>query len=85
MSFVFPVDAMEEDELRAGPWAVGGAAGGGGLAVGVLDLATEGAGAAPRVVVVSCHGVHEELRPAETLGFVHRWRSCTSRSALQAR
>ena len=66
MSFVFPVDAMDEDELRAGPLDVVGAVGGGGRAVGVLDCAAEGAGAAPRVGGACCRGVHDEVRPAET-------------------
>jgi len=79
---------MEEEELCAGPEGVLLADGGGGACflVSRLELAADGgAGVAERVEVEDARGVHEEGRPAEKVGRANVCRSCTSRSALQAR
>ena len=49
MSFDLPVEAMDDEELLAGPFVDGGAAAGGMRGVGELNLEVDGAAAAPRV------------------------------------
>ena len=79
---------MDEEELFAGPESVLLADGGGGACflVSRLELAAEVSGAAVgRVGVEDARSVHDEGRPAEKLVCANACRSCTSRSALQAR
>ena len=79
---------MDEEELCAGPEGVLLADGGGGACflVSRLELAAEVGGAAVgRVGVEDVRGVHDEDRPTEKLVCANACRSCTSRSALQAR
>ena len=79
---------MDEEELCAEPEGVLLADGGGGACflVSQLELAAEVSGAAVgRVGVEDARGVHDEDRPAEKLVHANACRSCTSRSALQAR
>ena len=60
--------------------------GGACFLVSRLELAEEVGGiAAGRVEVDDVRGVHDEDRPAEKLVRANACRSCTSRSALQAR
>ena len=80
-----PVDAMEEEELYAGPAGVpledsGGCA---CFLVSRLEVAPDGGDG--EVEVEDARGVHDEGRPAEKLVRANGCRSCTSRSALQAR
>ena len=79
---------MDEEELCAEPEGVLLANGGGGACflVSRMELAAEVRGAAGgRVGVEDARGVHDEGRPAEKLVRANGCRSCTSRSALQAR
>ena len=76
---------MEEEELYAGP-AGALLADSGGCAcflVSRLEVAPDG-GAGGAEVEDAC-GVHDEDRPPEKLVRANACRSCTSRSALQAR
>ena len=82
------VDAMDEEELFAGPEGVLLADSGdcACFIVSRLEVAADGgAGVAERVEVDDARGVHDEGRPAEKLVRANACRSCTSRSALQAR
>ena len=79
---------MEEEERCAGP--AGALLADSGCCacflVSHLELEAEVSGAAVgRVGVEDAHGVHDEGRPAEKLVRPNACRSCTSRSALQAR
>ena len=76
---------MEEEELYAGPAGVLLADSGGCACflVSRLELAPEGDDGA--VEVDDAHGVHDEGQPTEKLVRANACRSCTSRSALQAR
>ena len=87
MLLVLPVEAMEDEELVAGPADVLGLAANGGNVDDVdrVGVAVEGFGAAVRGDVDGVRGVHEVERPAEKLDRVAALRSCTSHSALQAR
>ena len=79
---------MDEEELWAGPEGVLLEDGGGGACFLVfwLELANEVSGAAVECVgVEDVCGVHDEDRPAEKIVRANACRSCTSRSALQAR
>ena len=79
---------MEEEELCAGPAGVLLADSGdcACFLVSWLVVATDGgAGATKRVEVEDARGVHDEGQPAEKLVRANACRSCTSRSALQAR
>ena len=79
---------MDEEELFAEPKGVFLADGGGGACflVSRLELAAGVSGAVVgRVGVEDVRGVHDEDRPAEKLVRANACRSCTSRSALQAR
>ena len=80
-----PVDAMEEEELCAGPTGALLADSGGCayFLVSWLEVAPDGGAGA--VEVEDARGVHDEGRPAEKLVRANACRSCTSRSALQAR
>ena len=51
----------------------------------LVVAADGGTGAAEHVEVEDARGVHDEDRPAEKLVHANACRSCTSRSALQAR
>ena len=82
---MWPVDAMEEEELCAGP-AGALLADSGGCAcflVSRLEVAPDGGDVAMEVEDARC--VHDEGRPAEKLVHANACRSCTSCSALQAR
>ena len=87
MLLVLPVEAMDDEELVAGPADVLGLAANGGNVDDVdrVGVAVEGVGAAVRGDVDGVRGVHEVERPAEKLDRVAALRSCTSHSALQAR
>ena len=76
---------MEEEELYAGPTGVLLADSGGCACflVSRLEVAPEGGDGA--VEVDDARGIHDEGRPAEKLVRANGCRSCTSRSALQAR
>ena len=79
---------MDEEELCAEPEGVLLADGGGAACflVSRLELAAEVSGdAVERVGVEDVCGVHDEDRPGEKLVRANDCRSCTSRSALQAR
>ena len=79
---------MDEEELFAGPEGVLLADSGdcACFIVSRLEVAADGgAGVAERVEVDDARGVHDEGRPAEKLVRANACRSCTSRSALQAR
>ena len=83
-----PVDALEEEELCAAPIGVLLADSGGCACflVSRLEVAADGGvGAVECVEVEDARGVHDEVRPAEKLVPANACRSCTSRSALQAR
>ena len=76
---------MEEEELCASPAGAllednGGCA---CFLVSWLEVAPDGGAGA--VEVEDARGVHDEDRPAEKLVHANACRSCTSRSALQAR
>lgn len=75
---------MDDEALRAGPLE-GRAAGGGMRDVGALNLEVGAAAVVSRVDGGGGRGDHDDVRPAEILVRLHGWRSCTSRSALQAR
>lgn len=87
MLLVLPVEAMDDEELVAGPAVVLGLAANGGTVDDVdrVGVVVEGVGAAVRADVDGVRGVQEVDRPAEKLGRVAALRSCTSHSALQAR
>ena len=80
---------MDEEELCAGPEGVLLAEGGAGgcFLISLLELVAKvgGADVGGRVEVDVVRGVHEEVRPVEKLVLANACRSCTSRSALQAR
>ena len=79
---------MDEEELCAEPEGVLLADSGGCacLLVSRLEVADDrGVGVAERVEVQDPHGVHDEGRPTKKLVRANACRSCTSRSALQAR
>ena len=79
---------MDEEELCVEPEGVFLAYGGGGACflVSRLELAAEVSGAAVGCVgVEDVRSVHDEGQPAEKLVRANACRSCTSRSALQAR
>ena len=76
------MDAIEDEALREPPVA-DGCADGDGADVGVLALLNDSAALSTRVDVSECR-VHV-FRPAELLVRRQGCRSCTSRSALQAR
>ena len=60
-----------DTELRVGPLDVDGGLGAGVRDGGMLDLLVEGEGAEPREAASGWRGVHEDVRPAEKLGFVY--------------
>ena len=76
---------MEEEELCAGPTGVLLADSGGCACFLVSRLEVAPDGGAGVVEVEDACGVHDEGRPAEKLVRANACRSCTSRSALQAR
>ena len=76
---------MEEEELCAGPTGVLLADSGGCACFVVSRLEVAPDGDAGAVEVEDARGVHDENRPAEKLVRANACRSCTSRSALQAR
>jgi len=81
------VEAAEEEALGEPPVADGCAVGDGaevGRADGALALLNDGVGRSTRGELFGS-GVHVEERPAELLVRRQGCRSCTSRSALQAR
>ena len=81
------MEATEDEALRGPPLVDGCAAGDGaevGRAEGALALLNDGVGLST-CVDVSERGVHVEERPVELLVRRQGYRSCTSRSALQAR
>ena len=84
MYFDLPVEAMDDEELLAGPFVDDGAAAGGVRGVEALNLEVDGTAVAPRDGGCG-RGDHGAVIPAELLVLLHGWRSCTSRSALQAR
>ena len=76
---------MDEEELYAGPEGVLLADSGGCACFLVLWLEVAPDGGDGAVEVEDARGVHDEGRPAEKLVHANACRSCTSRSALQAR
>ena len=80
---MFPVDAIEEElGVDAGLEDGGGALD----VVSLAEVAAEEAdGSAERVEVEGPREVQDVVRPAEKLGRGTARRSCTSRSAIQAR
>ena len=76
---------MEEEELCAGPTGVLLADSGGCACFLVSQPEVAPDGGAGGVEVEDARGVHDEDRPAEKLVHANACRSCTSRSALQAR
>ena len=76
---------MDEEELCAGSEGVLLADGGGCACFLVSRLEVAPDGGAGAVEVEDARGVHDEGRPAEKLVRANGCRSCTSRSALQAR
>ena len=80
-----PVDAIEEEELCAGPAGVLLADSGGCACFLVSRLEVAPDGGAGGVEVEDACGVHDEDRPAEKLVRANACRSYTSRSASQAR
>ena len=80
-----PVDAMEEEELCAGPTGALLADSGGCACFLVSRLEVAADGGAGAVEVEDARGVHDESRPAEKLVRANACQSCTSHSTLQAR
>ena len=76
---------MEEEELYTGPTGVLLADSGGCAYFLVSRLEVAPDGGAGVVEVEDARGVHDEDRPVEKLVHANACRSCTSRSALQAR
>ena len=76
---------MEEEELCAGAAGALLADSGGCACFLVSRLEVAPDGGAGGVEVEDARGVHDEDRPAEKLVHANARRSCTSRSALQAR
>ncbi len=76
---------MEEEELCAGPTGVLLADSGGCACFLVSRLEVAPDGGDDAVEVWDARGVHDEGRPAEKLVRANACRSCTSRSALQAK
>ena len=76
---------MEEEELCAGPSGVVLADSGGCACFLVSRLEVAADGGAGAVKVEDARGVYDESRPADKLVRANACRSCTSRSALQAR
>ena len=76
---------MEEEELCAGPPGALLADSGGCACFLVSRLVVAPDGGDGAVQVEDARGVHDEGRPAEKLVHANACRSCTSRSALQAR
>ena len=76
---------MDEEELCAGPEGVLLVDSGGCACFLVSRLEVAPDGDAGTVEVEDARGVHDEGRPAEKLVRANACRSCTSRSALQAR
>ena len=76
---------MAEEELYAGPAGALLADSGGCACFLVSRLEVEPDGDAGAMEVEDARGVHDEDRPAEKLVRANACRSCTSRSALQAR
>ena len=76
---------MEEEELCAGPAGVLLAESGGCACFLVSRLEVAPNGGAGIVEAEDARGVLDEGRPAEKLVHANALRSCTSRSALQAR
>ena len=76
---------MEEEELYAGPAGVLLADSGGCACFLVSQLEVAPDGGAGVVEVEDARGVHDEDQAAEKLVRTNACRSCTSRSALQAR
>ena len=76
---------MEEEELCVGPAGALLADSGGCACFLVSRLEVAADGGAGVVEVEDARGVHDESRPAEKLVRANGRRSCTSRSALQAR
>ena len=76
---------MEEEELYAGPGGVLLADSGGCACFLVSRLEVAPDGGAGGVEVEDARGVHDEGPPVEQLVRANACRSCTSRSALQAR
>ena len=76
---------MEEEELCAGPTGVLLAESGGCACLLVSRLEVAPDGTAGVVEVEDARGIHDEDRPAEKLVRANAYRSCTLRSALQAR
>ena len=88
ISCVCPVDALDEEQLCAGPEGVFLAGGGGGayFLVSRMELATEVSGAAlGHAGLEDVHGVHDEDRAAEKLVRSNACQFSTSCSALQSR
>ena len=76
---------MDEDELYVGPAGALLADSGGCACFLVSRLEVAPNGGAGAVEVEDARGAHDEGRPAEKLVRTNACRSCTSRSALQAR
>ena len=76
---------MEEEELCTGPAGVLLGDSGGCACFLVSRLAAAPDGGAGGLEAEDARGVHDEGRPAEKLVRPNACRSCTSRSALQAR
>ena len=76
---------MEEEELYTGPIGVLLVDRGGCACFLVSRLKVAPDGGAGAVETEDARGVHDEGRPAEKLVHANARRSCTSRSALQAR
>ena len=85
MSRVLPVEPAEDAELLAGAADVEGGGGAGAWEGEMVDLLAEEGGAALRDAASGWRDVHDGVRPAEKFGLGRGCRSCTSRSALQAR
>ena len=67
MSFGFRMEAMDDDELLAGPFVDGGAAAGGVRGVEALNLEVDGAAVAPRGDGGGGRGDHGVVLPTELL------------------
>ena len=76
---------MEEEELCVGPTGAFLADSGGCAYFLVSRLEVAPDGGAGAVEVEDARGVHDEGQPVEKLVRANACRSCTSRSALQAR